>query len=439
MAKLLRKLVHNISILRYVALILLCLTTAAHASPESQALVAEGRALLFNNGCPTYSGIIVADDKFEAAVAADSSNDQEASLFYAVSRFMAFALEEGDTPAIDTLRELLESFGMTRTSYDRIEDGPPFTEPPQISEHLDLPDTSPGGEEVRAFLAGPFVTLLSGMLDNLDVVTDTFTTTLTAAEMGGEAVEIDYGDVLLARAAVSMAKSAILIVTAYNLDVDIRKLIALGNADIFKIQQNLLDKYQDGLKLISTDGIQSISDAKTALLNGIAFYGSALDSVEDETDNQADDLFYFGTDEDLREARHAQSLLNEARDSLNENRPATFTFIEEEWVLTDENGKRLVMEIEKDAKGDFITGDIWTLDGCEFLVCSGWVEEFTVSDTDVTIRVSSGGQCPCSATLTGTLSGEQIINGTFDAINCGRSWNGQFTGTLPVNVKQVVA
>ena len=408
MAKVLRKLVHSINTVEYVMLILLCLTTAAHASPESQTLVAEGRVLLFNNGHPTYSGIIAADDKFDAAVAADST-DQEANLFYTVSRLMAFALKEGDTPAIDTLRELLESFGMTRTSYDRIEDGPPFSEPPQISEHLDLPDTSPIGEQVRAFLAGPFVALLSDMLGNLDKVTDTFTTTLTVAEIAGEAVEIDYGDVLLARAALSMAKSAILIVTAYNLEVDIRELIALGNANIFNIQQNLLDKYQDVLKLIPTDGVQSLSDAKDALLNGIAFYGSALDFVEDETDNQADDLFYFGADEDLREARHAQTILNEARDSLNENRPATFTFIEEEWVLTDENGKRLGMEIEKDANGNFITGDVWTLDGCEFLVCSGWVEEFTVSGTNVTIRVSSGGQCPCSATLTGTLSGEQII------------------------------
>lgn len=429
MSKVLRKLVHNISTLRYVALILLCLTTAAHASPESQALVAEGRALLFNNGHPTYSGVIAADDKFAAAVAADS-NDQEANLFYAVSRLIAFALEVGDTPAIDTLRELLESFGMIRTSYERIEDGPPFSEPPQISEHLYLPDTSPGGEEVRAFLAGPFVTLLSGMIDNLDKVTDTFTTTLTAAETGDEAVEVDYGDVLLAKSILSVFKSAILITTAYNLDIDIRELIVLGNADIFNIQQDLLDKYQDVLKLIPTDGVQSLDDAKDALLNGIAFYGNALDFIENETDGQADDLFYFGADEDLREARHVQTILDEARDSLNENRVATFTFIEEEWVLTDENGKRLRMDITKDANGNFVNGDIWTLDHCEFLVCSGWVEEFAVSGTDVTIRVACGGWCPCSATLTGILSGDEIINGVFDAADCEQSWSGQFTGTL---------
>ncbi|MBE9551378.1 MAG: hypothetical protein IMF13_04950, partial [Proteobacteria bacterium] len=400
MAKVLRKFVHSINTIGYVALILLCLTTAAHATPESQILVAEGRALLFNNGYPTYSGALAANDKFEAAVGADST-DEEANLFYAVSRLIAFALEEGDTPAIDTLRELLESFGMTRTSYDRLEDGPPYTDPPQISEHLDLPDTSPGGEEVRAFLAGPFITLLSDMLANLEVVTDTFTTSLTATETGGDTVEIDYGDVLLFKSILSVFKSAILIVTAYNLDVDIRELIALGNADIFNIQRDLLDKYQDLLKLIPVDGVTSLNDAKTALLNGIAFYGNAIDFVENETDDQADDFFYFGSAEDLREARHTQTLLNEARDSLNENRPATFSFIEETWILTDESGNRLRIEIEKDANGNFVNGEAWGLDGCNFLFCGGEVEEFTISGTDVTIRVSSGGQCPCSATLTG--------------------------------------
>jgi len=64
---------------------ILGLTANTHASDASQAFVTDGRALLFNNGNPTYSGILAANEKFKAAVAEDST-DQEANFFFAVTR-----------------------------------------------------------------------------------------------------------------------------------------------------------------------------------------------------------------------------------------------------------------------------------------------------------------------------------------------------------------
>ena len=83
----------KVSIILFVAIFSLGLAAVAHADPTSQALVVEGRALAFNEGLATYSGLIAANDKFSAAVVADAA-DQEANFFYAASRVLKFALEQ---------------------------------------------------------------------------------------------------------------------------------------------------------------------------------------------------------------------------------------------------------------------------------------------------------------------------------------------------------
>ena len=81
------------------AMFLLFLTTNTNAD------VAQGRAFLFNNnGNPSYSDIISANNEFKGAVSANPT-DQEANLFYAVTRLLASALESGNGPGLGTLRQ----------------------------------------------------------------------------------------------------------------------------------------------------------------------------------------------------------------------------------------------------------------------------------------------------------------------------------------------
>ncbi|MDL1964330.1 MAG: hypothetical protein LWW98_08375 [Deltaproteobacteria bacterium] len=400
-----------------LSLFLLCLTISAHASDTSQALVAEGRVLLFNNGNPTYSGILLANAKFEGAVTADSS-DQEANLFYAVTRILAFGLEQGSGTGLETLRDLFEAFGISRNDVELVEVDAPFNEPPEIYDHYDPPEIIPGGEDVRAFLAGPFLTLLDAAIANLNVITNTFNISLLSSETDDDYnLEVDYGDVLLFRSALYTLKSAILIVTAYDLNIDLRELAVLGNAGVLQIQRDIPDKYQDVLKLRGTNGANgaaSLINAKSALLAGINAYETAFIFITTESDPQENDLFYFESDEDQREAEFFLTQLTEIENSLNENRPAEFTTIEERWIFTDTTtNDQLEIEIEKDANEKFVIGDYWGQNGCDFISCNGWVEVFSVSGTSVTIEMAYDGMYSGSATFTGTITDGTSISGTF--------------------------
>jgi len=432
-----KKKIRKLSTIVCLSLFLLCLTITAHASDTSQNFVAAGRAFLFNDGNPTYSGLLEANAKFKEALdpTAGDLNDPEANLFYAVTRILAFGLENGTE--FGTLRDMFESFGISRNNVDLVKADAPFNEPPLMYDQYDPPDTIPGGEDVRAFLAGPFVTLLGNAIANLGKIESSFTTFLTGDETGDEAVEVDYGDVLVLKSVLYMLKSSILIATAYNLDIDLRELVVLGNAGVLQIQRDILDKYQDQdvLKLRGTngaDGAESLARAKEALLYGIDAYEAAFNfiTITESSDPQEDELFYFGSSEDQREANFILTQLTELKNSLNDNQVAEFITVEDTWILTDGNGKRLQIEIEKDVNGNFVCGHAWGMDGCDFLFCGGWVEDYTVSGTTITFNMACSGWCPGSATLTGTLGENQIIKGTYSAANCERNWSGTFTGLL---------
>ncbi|MBW2738280.1 MAG: hypothetical protein JRE64_05400 [Deltaproteobacteria bacterium] len=281
------------------------------------------------------------------------------------------------------------------------------------------------------------MTLLNAAITNLNVITDTFNITLLASEIDDDHdVEVDYGDVLLFRSALYTLKSAILIATAYNLDIDLRELVVLGNAGILQIQRDILDKYSDFLDLRPADGVNSLTDAKQALLNGIDAYKDAFNFITTESDLQENDLFYFELGEDQRGAEFVLTQLMELRSSLVNNQIAEFIIVEDTWILTDGNGKKLQIEIEKDVNGNFVCGHACGLDGCDFLFCSGWVEEFAVSSTTVTIKMGSNHWCGhIFYTLTGTAqyTGDQLTgieSGSYSWTDCdGVLKSGTFTAT----------
>ena len=306
------KKMYKLTTVVFLAVFLLSVTVTAHASPQSQALVAEGRALLFNNGDPTYSGLLAANQKFEQAVTADPG-DPEANLFYAVTRIGAFALEEGSGVGIETLRDVFHAFGMTRNSNEFFEDGLPYDTPPE------LPGNSPRGEAIRQFLAGPYISLLNGALDNLENIGSSFQTTLTSDETGDEAVEVDYGDVLLYKSFLHTVKTWLLIISSYDIDVDIEEIVNKINSDLFNINTDLLDTYPDLLKLLA-DGSATIGDAREAILAAIDSYDAASTFIREETDYQRDDLIALDPEDEAEDLEFRNSL-EKIKDSLENRRP----------------------------------------------------------------------------------------------------------------------
>ena len=296
-------------LLSFVFLMVIC--------PISVSNAATGRELLFNHGNPTYSGLVAANQKFKDALSAEPNN-QEANLFYAVTRIGTFTLEEGSGSGLETLRDVFQAFGMTRNSNEFFEDGSPYDTPSK------LPGNSPSGEEIRQFLVGPCVTLLNGALDNLKEIDSSFQTTLTADETGGEAVEIDYGDILMYKAMLNASKCLLLIMSSYNINVDINEVANKINNDPFSINADLLNTYPNLLKLVNGGG-ETLLSAEAALLAAINRYLYASTFIRTiETDDQLNDLIAFDPD-DLQDEELFRQNLNELKASLNENKTADLT------------------------------------------------------------------------------------------------------------------
>ena len=294
----------NRLLLSFVFLMVICPIPVANA--------ATGRALLFNHGNPTYSGLLAAKQKFEDALSADRNN-QEANLFYAVTRIGAFALEEGSGAGLETLRDVFHAFGMTRNSNEFFEDGLPYDTPPE------LPGNSPRGEAIRQFLAGPYISLLNGALDNLENIGSSFQTTLTSDETGDEAVEVDYGDVLLLRSILQAFKATLWVISAYDIDLDPVQIADNLNIHPFNINTDLINPNPEFLKLVSGGGT-TLKNAETDIIAAINSYDAASTFIRSENDNQEDDLITLDPEETTNETEF-RDILDYIKDSLENNYP----------------------------------------------------------------------------------------------------------------------
>ncbi|MBE9546774.1 MAG: hypothetical protein IMF10_04650, partial [Proteobacteria bacterium] len=314
------KKMYKLTTVVFLAVFLLCVTVTAHASPESQALVAQGRALLFNNGNPTYSGLLAANQKFQQAVTADSG-DPEANLFFAVTRVLAL-LDDTVTytygPPIENVKELLDGFGVSHEGRDIFDWSASI--PEDAEGNLLLPPDAPSGQAIQDFLRSVIVPEIEGVLANLSVIAEYFNLTLTAAETGEyHNIEVDYGDVLLYKSFLHAVNATLLIISSYDIDVDIDEIANKINSDLFNINTDLLDTYPDFLKLLA-DGGATIGDAREALLAAIDSYDAASTFIRQETDDQWDDLIALDPEDEAEELEFGNSL-EKIKDSLENRRP----------------------------------------------------------------------------------------------------------------------
>lgn len=294
-------------------------------SQASSVKVTEGRSALFNNGSPTVPGILTANTAFASAVQSDAT-DSEARFFTAVTRVLASALTKSPTNSgLTTIRDLLESFGITRNNNDYLDIDSPYDAPLEVDDKYYPPTTIPSASKVTDYLAGPLVTMLNASIADLDVIiksTSSFTLTLTATETGNLPVEIDLGDVLTLKALLCTIKAQAMIFHAWDMDnADLRQIFILGNAGVFQLQRDLLDKYTKLMKLKTTSST-TMTAAKTALLLAIDTSQLAYDSISNEVDAQTDDLFTFADQQEMDAAKDALITLNEVKNSIVGNRPA---------------------------------------------------------------------------------------------------------------------
>ncbi len=124
-------------------------------------------------------------------------------------------------------------------------------------------------------------------------------------------MEIDYGDVLVFRGSLYTAKAATLILNAYNLNVDIDRLVSLGNAHQLDINKHVIYKYP---KLLILRKDPQFAEAKDAMRQAIDSFTSAINFIVAETDPQYDDLFII---DDPRKEERYRNLLEDLKHALD--------------------------------------------------------------------------------------------------------------------------
>ena len=269
-------------------------------------------------------GLLAAKLEFEAAVQ-NNPNDPAANFFLAITRLPAL-MDNSATytpgPPIENVRELLDSFGISASGRDifhwsakssKDAEGKPM-----------IPANAPSTGAIQQFLVSVLVPEIDAVLANLSVLDGNFNIILSAAETGEDhQTEIDYGDILLFRAALYALKADIYEISAYDTDVDSVKILEKINNGILDITDDLFHLYLDLLTPLPT-GKSLAYSAKINTLSAIDSYMAASDFIRNETDDQSDDLITIDTEELAREARFRSSL-TEVKDSITEKRIAAIT------------------------------------------------------------------------------------------------------------------
>ena len=292
----------KICIIFCVCVLLLGLKAVVLASPASQLLVDQGRELLFNSGNPTHSGLLAANTKFEEAISEDAT-DEEAHLFYAVTRLPALMdntmIYTAGIP-IENIRELLDLFGVSDLGRDIFEWTATMPE--------NLPSDTPSSSDIQEFLGSVIIEEINDSLDNLAAISQSFEEILTASETGEDHdIEVDYGDVLLYESLLQSAKAALFIVCSYNLDADIDEIAEKVDAEIFDVNSDLLNVYTEFLKLL-TGRDTIIGEAKTAVIAAIDSYDNASAFIRAESDPQWNDLISLDPEDEADEEEFRTNL-----------------------------------------------------------------------------------------------------------------------------------
>ena len=236
---------------------------------------------------------------------------------------------------IENIRELLDILGKCRAKTARDLFDWMATMPEDSGGNLILPQEMPTTGEIQRFIEAVVLKEIDAAITHLSIVSPSFSTLVTAGEMGdasGSPLEVDYGDAMLYQSGLYAFKTVLQISISYNLDVnDPKGVISKLENEIFDFNDDLLDQNLDFLKRLS-DGAVTIAAARSSLTGLIDSYLAASQFVRAETDDQSDDLLTFEA-EDLDGERDFRTELETVQSSLQESMAVIFG--DEESVMVD--------------------------------------------------------------------------------------------------------
>jgi len=401
----------------------------AHAQ-TSQEYIASGEQSLFS-------------EYIDSILAAHSTFEEGAALYPAdpvINGYLAFTrlLYLGFTYDSVGVTPLVNQYGITRSGIDI--DSLEYELPRDTNDLFDVPQSAPTTETVRAYLQNELLNAVENSIANLDVTisnwnADSKHIAVIANTGRDQDIEMDWGDAWLFRSFLKAFKSVILVVTAYDLDVDVREIAALDNLEAFEFA-NLLDRYQDFLKLLpqasnmSVDGSDLLDQARLSLIDAIEDYMIASDAIRNDTD------LAFGAEElveidecDFRVEKWMRDILTEIKNSLDDPQNPDVLIVkkEEQWTFTDDAPVNRFQINIWDIESDSSDAEYGTNYGDGFLGWWGEIVCITVDGDDVYIKLESHDWPYAEIEFSGTLNpdGDQIA-GDF----VGWNWNGPISGNF---------
>jgi hypothetical protein len=266
---------------------------------------------------------IVAADDFCAQAVANNPADGEARFFRALTRILRVLGEntDGADPArfTDSVKEMMDQFGIGASDRSLYSFAP--TLPKNSAGDVELPSDSPDGNHVQEALSDLLLPAISASVDDLRAIATDTAFSLSASELATVAnatgvpidepsVQIDFGDVELARAGLLKWKSHLLTAEAHNLSIDLDSYTPIEEP--IRIQNDIVDTNPQ-LLTHSVGAACSLFDANIASGEAVEAYLAGSDFIRAESDSQDDDLITIEPDQLADEAEirtHLTSLLS---------------------------------------------------------------------------------------------------------------------------------
>jgi len=256
--------------------------------------VTEGRAFL------AAHNITDANARFASALAV-TPNHATGNVFRAATRLLTLV----DQPAG---KALLDRLGLAATNRNVYEWTADFV---RDTNGFPLAPSNMSASEISAFLRTNVLLEMVAAATNLAVVTDTnFTLTLTSNETATVEVTLDYGDLLMLRAALQFGQYVIYSIHADNLETQLASLRSLVVEET--TAESFLVQHPELLTFATTNDLAA---ARNAFSNAASLYLSASEFIRNRPTNIVR-LVNYDPDSAQTEAQFRTNLIDVA-ESLN--------------------------------------------------------------------------------------------------------------------------
>jgi hypothetical protein len=398
---------------------------------DANSCLEQGRAYLFEG---TVSGLRDAYDTFDGCLndtnCIDCTESRELKFLHAVTRVIMWCGRDDGLP-IDSAVELAQDFGISLLGDSFLELGISYPEHPAASYGThDMPVETPDVNEFKTygkdelwptlidFVNNTTIPEINAVLAEFDSIEDSpsdpfrifFYPHETTLE---KTIEVDYGEVLLLKGALSYAKAFLQTKSAYDLFVDSNDmLLEKAYAGDLKLNDDVLGPYPYFLEILPTindpnDGKAILAQAKSDLLTGIDYCFMALDYVLTEEDPQTDDVLYIDP-RDYAVLDEVLFRLQTIRSSLLDDDSITHPLeSHRRYAVLDVNSaEKGYLFLELDAFGAVRDGNFsFQIDPYTY---PGWdVESFRVNDSVFLAELEMGNDPGTGGILAGTISADQ--------------------------------